>query len=39
VLDHSGRSAAALEAYREVLALEPAMDEALEAVARLGGVP
>ena len=39
VLDHSGRGAAALEAYREVLALEPAMEEALEAVARLGGVP
>ncbi len=36
VLDHAGRDARALAAYREVLALEPSMDEALEAVARLG---
>jgi tetratricopeptide (TPR) repeat protein len=39
VLDHAGRGAAAIEAYREVLALEPGMDEALGAVARLGGGP
>lgn len=35
VLDHAGRPFGALEAYREVLALEPSMSEALEAVDRL----
>lgn len=35
VLDHAGRTAAALTAYREVLALEPAMPEAVEALGRL----
>lgn len=36
VLDHAGRGARAIDAYREVLALEPAMEEALAALRRLG---
>lgn len=35
VLDHAGHTLAAIETYRAVLALEPSMDEAAQALGRL----